>query len=93
MMDFSQDLPPLSPTEEKVSLIILGILVVAVLLGVFLGPYLSAAWQELMTELKNVKLSFISLWNCRKGSNPQAEKRNGQPFHANQTLMSTSTKR
>jgi hypothetical protein len=54
MMDFSQDLP-LSPSEEKSSLIILGILVVAALLGVVLGPYLSAAWQELMTELKNVK--------------------------------------
>jgi hypothetical protein len=54
MLDFSQDIP-LSPSEQNISLIILGILVVAVLLGVVLGPYLSAAWRELMTELKNVK--------------------------------------
>jgi len=36
MLDFSQDIP-LSPSEQNISLIILGILVVAVLLGVVLA--------------------------------------------------------
>jgi hypothetical protein len=52
MLQFSQDIP-LSPDEQNVSLIILGVLVVAVLLGVVFGPYLSAAWQDLKKEFKN----------------------------------------
>jgi hypothetical protein len=54
MLDFSQDVP-LSPSEQNTFLIILSILVVVLLLGIVLGPYLLAAWRELMTELKNVR--------------------------------------
>ena len=54
-MSFSQGDIPLSPSEQNVSLFILGILVIATILGVVLGPYLWAAWQDLIKELKNLK--------------------------------------
>jgi len=54
-MSFSQGDIPLSPSEQNVSLVILGILVVIIILGVVLGPYLWSAWQDLMKELKNLK--------------------------------------
>jgi len=55
MLAISQDDVPMSPSEQNISLIILGILLLVAALAAFLGPYLSAAWQDLKKELKNGK--------------------------------------
>jgi len=55
MLAISQDDVPMSPSEQNISLIIRGILLLVAALAAFLGPYLLAAWQDLKKELKNVK--------------------------------------
>jgi hypothetical protein len=54
MLGFGQDVP-LSPSEQRISLLILGILLAVAFLGVFLGPYLWAAWKDLVEEVKKTK--------------------------------------
>jgi ABC-type Fe3+ transport system permease subunit len=49
------EIPIPDPRDQKIIVIVLAAVVVALFLGAAFWPYFSEAWEELKNELKNLK--------------------------------------